>query len=71
MAPRPRNAKPTSRPKRTDEDRARSQLSLAMNYVTAGLKTKAQAALRQLITQYPKMETAKTAAVLLDRLGKQ
>jgi len=67
----PGTSKPTSRPKRTDEDRARSQLSLAVNYIDAGLKTKAKTALKQLISQYPKTQSAKTAAALLDELDKQ
>ncbi len=66
--PRP---KPTSRPKRTDEDKARSQLTLAKNYIESGLKTKAVDALRQLIDKYPKTRTAKTAAAELEKLGKK
>ncbi|MDP6634314.1 MAG: hypothetical protein QGG42_05415 [Phycisphaerae bacterium] len=69
-APHP-GSKPTSRPKRTDEDRARSQLSLAMNYIDAGLKAKAKAVLKQLIAKYPKTQSAKTATAELDKLGKQ
>ena len=66
--PRP---KPTSGPKRTDEDRARSQLALAKAYIGAGLKAKATAALKQLITKYPKTQAAKTAAAELEKLPKQ
>jgi len=69
--PNPRYAEPTSRPKRTDEDRARSRLSLATNYIDAGLRAKAKAALKQLTTKYPKTKSAKKAAVLLEELGKQ
>ena len=77
--PPPRTARPTSRPtridhprpKRTDEDRARSRLTLAKSYIGAGLKAKAADVLKQLITKYPKTQAAKAAAAELEKLGKQ
>ena len=66
--------KPTSRPakpKRTDEDKARSQLSLAKSYIGAGLKTKALDVLKELIAKYPKTQAATEARTTLDTLGKQ
>ncbi|MBT3202281.1 MAG: hypothetical protein HN350_20470 [Phycisphaerales bacterium] len=68
--PPPTTAKPTSRPSRTDEAIARSQLSLAGSYISAGLKAKAAAVLKGLITKYPKTQSAKIAAGLLETLGK-
>ncbi len=66
--PRP---KPTSRPKRTDEQRARSLLSLAKSYIDAGLKAKATDTLKQLIAKYPNTQATKTAAAELEKLPKQ
>jgi len=61
----------TSRPKRTIEERARSQLGLAKNYIEAGMKARAADALKKLIAEYPNTKAAKTAAAELEKLGKK
>jgi len=66
--------KPRSRPapkKRTDEDKARSQLRLAKNYMNAGLKTKAITVLQEIIATYPKTKAAASAKAELKKLGTQ
>jgi len=68
---KPTQLKPTSRPKRTDEDKARSKLALANSYISAGLKAKAVNVLKELITKYPKTNTATDAQAELEKLGKQ
>lgn len=70
---RPRR-KPTSRPaprKRTNEDKARSQLALAKSYIGARLIAKAQQVLKELIGKYPKTRAAVEAQIELEKLGKR
>jgi hypothetical protein len=71
QTPKPTSRLATPKPKRTDEDRARSQLSLARSYIGAGLKAKALNVLKTLIKKYPKTHAARTAAEELKKLGKQ
>lgn len=63
--------KPTTRPKRTDEDEARSQLALAKSYIAAGLRTKAVDILKEAIKKYPETQAAKEARAELEKLGKR
>jgi len=67
----PPKRKPTPRPKRTDEDKARSQLALSKNYIAAGLKEKAANVLKELIKKYPKTQAARTAVTELEKLDKK
>ena len=68
---KPKAASRPAKPKRTDEDKARSQLALAKNYIGAGLKTKALDVLKELIAKYPKTHAATAAQAELEKLGKQ
>ena len=66
--------KPISRPaprKRTDEDKARSRLALARNYINSRLTAKALNVLKELIAKYPKTRAATAAQAELEKLGKQ
>jgi len=70
----PSKPKPVSRPakpKRTNEDKARSQLALARSYINAGLKAKANDTLKSLIAKYPKTQAATKAKTILKSLSKQ
>jgi hypothetical protein len=62
-------AKPTPSPKRTNEEKAQSQLRLAKNYIESAMKAKALVALKKLIDKYPNTEAAKVAARELKKLG--
>ena len=64
--------KPASMPrKRTDEDKARTQLGLARSYIDSGLGAKAVKILNALITKYPKTQAAAEVRAELKKLSRR